>query len=339
MPSMRAAVLQQIGVLAVEDRPTPRLVDTDDVIVRVRACGVCGTDLHILSDPPGYAAAPSVVLGHEIVGDVSDVGPEVTSVSRGHRVVIRPILTCGTCRTCLSGLPNHCTHRTDLGVWRDGGLAEFVRVPASACIPVSPDLPLALAALTEPLACVVNGVDRLSPRAGEQALVLGAGAIGLLFTAVLVASGVDVVVVEPSQRRADAARRLGATRVIDPTGQDVAGALSTSWPTGPLIVVDAVGSQLAAAVSLAAPRARVLLFGLNAAARPEVPQAVITTKELTVLGSFVGQHSFPDAVRLLEAGQLDLSPVVSHTVALAELPDLLPVLRRGEVIKAVVVLD
>jgi len=328
MTTMPAAVLQDIGVLALADRPEPALGGPAEVIVRVRACGVCGTDLHILSDPPGYPAQQGVVLGHEIVGDVAEIGGSVTNVAVGDRIAIRPILTCGTCRACLSGLPNHCTDRVDLGVWRDGGLAQKIAVPAAACMRVSAELPLHIAALTEPLACVTNAVGRIRPGAGEHAVVLGAGAIGLLFTAVLKASGAaSVTVVEISPARAQAARAIGADRVLTP---------EDNLDIGADIVIDAVGSQFATAVGLAAPRGRILLFGLNEHARPEVPQAQITLKELTVIGSFVGQHAFPDAIRLLESGLLDLSPIVSHRIELGELVDLLPALRRGEVIKAVV---
>lgn len=330
MPNMSAAVLRDAGVLAIEERPEPALTGPADVIVRVRACGVCGTDLHILGDPPGYPARRGVVLGHEMAGDVAAIGAGVTNVAVGDRVAIRPILACGTCRACLSGLPNHCADRVDLGVWRDGGLAPRIVVPASACIPVSAGLPLHLAALTEPLACVVNAVGKARPAAGEHAVVLGAGAIGLLFTAVLKASGTRVTVVEISPARARAAREIGAVQVIDPRAED----LGTLLPAD--IVVDAVGSQFGTAVGLAAPRGRILLFGLDEHARPAVPQAQITLKELSVLGSFVGQHAFPEAIRLLESGLLDLEPVVSHRVGLDGLVGLLPALRRGEVIKAVV---
>ena len=133
--------------------------------------------------------------------------------------------------------------------------------------------------------------------------------------------------------------RMGANDVIDPRSTDLGEALARLLPEGADIVVDAVGSQLGSAVGLAAPRARVLLFGLNDHARPEVQQSEITKKELTVVGSFVGQHAFPDAIRLLDSGLLDLTPVITHQVGLDGLVDLLPDLRRGVVIKAVVILD
>jgi threonine dehydrogenase-like Zn-dependent dehydrogenase len=337
MTTMAAAVLKDVGILAIENRPEPSLAAATDVIVRVQACGVCGTDLHILSDPPGYPAQKGVILGHEIVGEIAAVGAAVTAFEVGDRVAVRPILTCGTCTACMAGNPNHCPNRRDLGVWQDGGLAEKLVVPASACIKVSKEIPLHIAALTEPLACVVNAVHRVKPAAGERAIVLGAGAIGLLFTAVLKVSGVaTVAVVEVSAARAEAALAVGADAVINPQAESLQDAVTRLMDAGPDIVIDAVGSQLGTAVGIACRRGRVLLFGLNEHARPEVPQAQITLKELDVLGSFVGQHAFPDAVRLLESGLLDLSPIVSHQVELENLVDLLPQLRTGKVIKAVV---
>jgi len=340
MTTMAAAVLRDVGILAIETRPEPALAAATDVIVRVQACGVCGTDLHILSDPPGYPAQQGVILGHEIVGEIAATGTAVTTLEVGDRVAVRPILTCGVCSACMAGIPNHCGKRLDLGVWQDGGLAERLAVPASACIKISKKLPLPIAALTEPLACVVNAVHRVRPAAGERAVVFGAGAIGLLFTAVLKASGVaTVAVVEISAERAEAALAIGADAVINPRAESLPDTVAQLMDAGPDIVIDAVGSQFGAAVDIAGRRARVLLFGLNEHARPEVPQAQITLKELDILGSFVGQHTFPDAVRLLESGLLDLSPIVSHQVPLENIVDLLPQLRAGKVIKAVVTIS
>jgi threonine dehydrogenase-like Zn-dependent dehydrogenase len=158
---------------------------------------------------------------------------------------------------------------------------------------------------------------QLRPFPGESALVIGAGPVGLMFVALLRLAGVRVGVVEPSPERAELARRLGAEEVDGPVE----------------IVVDAVGSQLTAALRRAARGGRILLFGLNERARGEIAQADITRNELTIMGSFVGQNVFPGAIRLLEAGRLDLEPLVSHRIGLEELPAAVEELRAGRAVK------
>jgi threonine dehydrogenase-like Zn-dependent dehydrogenase len=316
---MPAAVLAEAGTLAVVERPRPRVEEPDDVVLDVEACGICGTDLQILSVPSGHPATVGVVLGHEFVGVVSEAGEGAAAdLAPGDRVAVAPNLSCGRCEWCRRGRPNQCERFTTLGVFADGGLAPHVRVPASACHPVSRALPSHVAALVEPLSTVVHGVHQARPFPGETAVVLGAGPIGLMFVALLRLAGLRVGAVEPSEERAALARRLGA--------EDLDGARAD-------VVVDAVGSQLPAALDLVARGGRILLFGVDARARAEVAQERITRDELTIVGSFVGQDVFPEAIRLLESGRLDLEPLVTHRIGLEELPAAVEELRAGRAVK------
>lgn len=333
---MRAAVFKGDGVLSVEDRPRPELRTATDVVLRVAACGICGTDLHILAVPQDHPCTPGTIMGHEFVGDVVEVGSAVGTVTVGDRVAVRPILTCGGCRECLLGRPNHCLEMTALGIWLDGGLAEYALVPASACIPMSADTPVEMAALTEPLACVYNAARKAQLVPGDDVVIFGAGAIGLLFLALLGEAGAGrVVVVEPTRIRADVARRMGA-ETLDPTDADVVAAVEALLPAGPQVVVDAVGTQLGHAVAVAGTGARVVVFGQSELADTLVHQVDITKKELTIIGSYVGQHVFPAAVALLASGRLDLDPIVSHTGSLDDLEGLIAASREGQVVKAIV---
>lgn len=334
---MEAAVFTGVATLEIRDVVEPQVRGEHDVKVEVLACGICGTDLHILSDPPGHPAGDNVVLGHEFMGRVAEVGSAVSTVAPGQHVAVRPIVTCGSCRYCLTGHPNHCTNMEIWGVFRDGGLAQYAVVPDTACIPIDDTVPIEVAALTEPLACVLSGVKKAALVPGETVVVLGAGAIGLLFTAIFKAAGASkVAVVEIVEARAEVARKLGADLVIDPTKSDVAAVVAEHFGEGPDVVVDAVGSQIGTAIDIAARLGRVILFGLNSHARTEVAQAKITEKELALLGSFVGQQNFPDAIRLIESGTIDFGAIVSHIVPLQDLADRLPELRGGNVIKAIV---
>jgi threonine dehydrogenase-like Zn-dependent dehydrogenase len=317
---MPAAVLADAGRLEIAERPVPSPNGAEDVVLDVAACGICGTDLQILGG--GHPATVGVILGHEFTGTVADVGEGVTSLGPGDRVVVAPNVSCGQCEWCRRGLRNQCERFTTNGVFVDGGLAPHVRVPASACHPIARSLPAHIAALVEPLSTVVHGVRQARPFPGETALVIGAGPIGLMFVALLRLAGLHVGVAEPSEERAELARRLGAEE-LGGEGADV--------------VVDAVGSQLGTALDRVAKGGRILLFGVNARARTEVAQERITRDELTIVGSFVGQDVFPDAIRLLEGGRLDLEPLVTHRIALEELPGAVEELRAGRAVKVEVV--
>lgn len=325
---MKAAVLADVGTLAVEEREEPALQAWDEVLLDVEACGVCGTDLHILSTPPSHPANVGVVLGHEFVGRVAEAGPAVRDLAVGDRVAVAPNLWCGECPWCRRGLRNQCENGTTYGIFVDGGLAPRVTVKARACHPISGELPAHVAALAEPLSTVVHGARQAAVFPGETAVVIGAGPIGAMFCALLNAAGATVTAVEPTAERAALARELGASEVVAP---EDAGELEAD------VVVDAVGSQLDAALRVVARGGRVLLFGMNEHARAEVAQSRITRDELTILGSYVGQDVFPDAIRLLEQGRIPFDRLVTHTVGVEELPAAIEELRAGRALKVEVV--
>lgn len=320
---MKAAVLADVGTLAIEERAEPSFAD-DEVLLDVEACGVCGTDLHILNRPPSHPANVGVVLGHEFVGRVRERGAAVELLAVGDRLAVAPNLSCGECAWCRRGLRNQCERGTTYGIFIDGGLAPLVAVKARACFPISTDLPAHVAALAEPLSTVVHGARQAQAFPGERAVVIGGGPIGAMFCALLTLAGASVTVVEPVRERAELAAALGAVDVVSP---DDVGGLEAE------IVVDAVGSQLAAALEVVARGGRVLLFGMNEHARAEVAQSRITRDELTVVGSYVGQDVLPDAIRLLEQGRIDFARLVTHRIAVDELPAAIDELRAGRALK------
>jgi threonine dehydrogenase-like Zn-dependent dehydrogenase len=333
---MLAAVFHGGGSWSLSERPQPVVEAADDVVIEVEACGICGTDLQILADPPGHPARPGVVLGHEFVGRVVASGPGAQDLQPGQRVVVDPDPKCGRCSACRSGRPASCERIEALGVVRDGALARWTKAPASAVYPLAEDPPAEVAALVEPLACVVNGVNRATPRPGESALVLGGGAIGCLFTALLRAAGAwPVVVVEPLAGRRTVARAVGASAVISP--DELATARHELLPDGADIVVDAVGTQFAVATEHAALGGRIVLFGQNSNAHPPIHQYTITERSLTVFGSYITAYTFPPAIRLVEQGRLPLAPIVTHRLPLTRLAEGLTLLRSGEATKVVIV--
>ncbi len=334
---MRAAVFAGNGELRLEDRPEPRIELASDVLIAVEACGICGSDLQILNVPPGHPATPGTILGHEFVGHIRGFGAAVTGLQVGQRVVVDPDPKCGSCASCRAGRPANCENIQALGVYRDGGLAGFVIAPAEAVYPIAAAVPTALAALVEPLACVVNGTNRAAARPGESVVVIGAGTIGCLFAAVFKAAGAGpVIVVEPNPVRAAVALAVGADMALSP--DEFTARRHEIIPGGADIVVDAVGSVLGEAIEAAAMGGRVVLFGMNGAARPPIHQVEITEKGLSILGSYISNFTFPTAIRLVEGGTLDLAPIVSAVLPLGEVVDGVARLRSGEATKVIITL-
>lgn len=331
---MRAAVLADVGTLAIVDRPLPVLGRPDDVLLEVECCGICGTDLQILRVPPGHPAKVGVVLGHEFVGVVREAGESVTSLRPGDRVVVAVNVSCGHCVWCRRGLVNHCETFTTHGIFADGGLAARVVVPARACFPMSPDVPGHVAALAEPLSTVVNGARLADVFPGQTAVVIGAGPIGLMFAALLRAAGATVLSVEPAPLRAEAAAVIGADRVAAPE-EALEATRELTAGLGADVVVDAVGSQLPVALDLVCKGGRIVLFGIRQHEQAQIAQSRITRDELTVLGGYVGRPEdvFPTAVRILEQRRPDLEPLVTHRISLDGLPDAIEELRAGRAIK------
>jgi threonine dehydrogenase-like Zn-dependent dehydrogenase len=332
---MRAAVFHGNSVLAVEDCPEPRLEAPDDVLLEVEACGICGTDLQITSSPPGHPAEPPVILGHEFVGRVAAVGSAVREVAEGDRVVVDTDPKCGRCHYCRSGRPAYCINTKAIGIFRDGGLARFVLAPEGSVYRIADHVPAPLAALVEPLACVINGANKVAARPGESVLVLGGGTIGCLFTAVLKASGAaPVVVVEPRAERQSVPRAVGADHVWTP--DELATRREELLPLGADIVIDAVGSQFATAIEHAAMGARIVLFGQNSNALPAIRQNSITVKSLNVFGSYISNFTYPAAIRLVEQGRLPLEPIVSRVMPLEQTLEAFDLLRSGVATKVTI---
>ena len=336
--TMPAAVFEGEGRLSITERPIPRVVRPDDVLIEVESCGICGTDVHILETPPGHPATPGTILGHEFVGLVRETGADAAGVEVGSRVAVAPNLSCGACAPCKRGLTNHCENFTTLGIFRDGGLATFAVAPGHACHSISSELPKEIAALAEPVSCVANGVEQARLLPGERVVIMGAGPVGLIFLGLFRAAGAGrTIVVEPSETRRQTAKRIGADVCLDPTtGPATEQVLEALGGSGADVVVDAVGNQVAAAIAAARKGGRVLLFGMNANATAEIHQFDITRNELTVFGTYVGVNTFPRAIEALESGVVDLSPMVTDRVALKDLPGALDALRDGRAVKVVV---
>lgn len=334
---MLAGVFLREGVLELQPRPLPTLPATDWVIMENEGCGVCGTDLHILSVPPGFAAAPGTILGHEFIGRVVEVGAEVREVAPGDRVAVAANLTCGLCRYCKAGKSLYCENWTTIGIDRDGGFARYSAAPERALHRISPEVPFEEAVWTEPLSCVVNSTDRLAIQPGQTAVVIGAGPIGALHGMMFAAAGAHVIIADLTPFRLEVAAAAGLHTTVDAHSESLRECvMDLTNGLGAEVVVDAVGNQFGAALELAAMEASIALFGLNERALPTVRQWEITRKQLTIFGSFVGASTFPRAIQILESGSLKPSVLNTMTLPLPEMLSGIEAARRGEAVKVLV---
>ncbi|RPJ57655.1 MAG: L-threonine 3-dehydrogenase, partial [Dehalococcoidia bacterium] len=208
---MYVPIFKGEGRLEYEERPVPQLEKPDDVLVKIEACGICGTDLNILAVPPAHKAAPNIIIGHEGVGVVEKVGPGVTNLQSGERVVIAPRLTCGQCRYCRRGLHNQCTNYRTIGTTIDGAFAPYLRAPQQALYKISAAVPHDDAIFFEPLSCVVGSAARAPIQAGDNVVIIGAGPMGLLFAQLYRTMGAGrVIVADVAPYRLDFAQKIGA---------------------------------------------------------------------------------------------------------------------------------
>lgn len=334
---MRAAVFMGEGVLEVLDVPEPVLRADDDVILRVAANGVCGTDVHALDVPPKVSFNPGVVIGHEFSGTVVEAGP-ASGFSPGDAVGVLPQIPCYLCSRCRAGKVNLCSNMSVFGAYeRNGGAAEYVAAPRETLHRLPDGLDVTMAALAEPLSVTLSASTRIPWHPGRSALIMGAGPIGLLF--MLLAKGAGsfpVVVVEPSAGRRARALELGADFAIDPTTTNLAEWVHDTLGDGADVVIDAVGTLLPQAIKVAATGATVVVYGINETAEVAVPPYQILRKELIITGTFLAKNTFPLALDLLAANELGFDRLV-EPFALEEVNEAIAKLRTGDAVKALLI--
>jgi len=299
---MRAIVIDKPRSIASADIPEPELV-AGEVIVRVDAAGICAGDLYIYQGKNPYAVYP-VIGGHEIAGTVADAGDSEWRL--GERVVIEPFIGCGECYPCRVGKPNCCANLRIIGVHRPGGYADLVSAPSDRLHAIPEGLSAAHASLAEPVAIALQACRRANVSAGEYALVLGCGPIGLALIEVARARGARVVAVDVQEDRLAVAAQLGAETL--PAGPSLRDAvLAQTCGEGAPVVLEATGNAqvIESCVDLVASGGRIAILGLvRQGVGVTFPGLDITRKELTILGSRASTDCFPEALQMLAAGHI-----------------------------------
>lgn len=295
--------------MEMQEIESPQAV-SGEVVLRVDAVGICGSELS------GYLGhnslrVPPLIMGHEFAGTVSAVG-EGAGLRSGDRVVVNPLLSCGTCRLCELGLPNLCAQRSIIGIHRPGAFAEYVKVPVSACLPLPADLSASAGALAEPLACGVRATALGGVGPGVRTLVLGAGTIGLMCIAAVRKAGGDVTLVaDVNAGRLKVAEEWGAHNACNPKEADVVqAAKSLSGGVGVDVAIDAVGSSATrrAALSAVRPGGIAVFVGLHEA-ESAIQANDLVRSEVRITGSFAyAPGDFAIALAMLAGGDVRTAP-------------------------------
>ncbi len=328
---MRAAVIEAPGKVTVTDVPDPA-PGPREVVVDVAACGLCGTDLHILQGE--FAPTLPVVPGHEFAGEVVGTGRDVTEVAVGDRVAVDPSLYCHECRHCRTGHGNLCDRWGAIGVTVAGGAAEYAVAPVANCVRLPEHVRTQDAALIEPLSCAVRGYDVLHSRLAAHVLIYGTGTMGLMMLELAKRTGaaaVDVVDVNPE--RLATAQKVGCSRAA-------ASPEEFGQPQGWDVVIDATGNAAAIQDGLGrvAKAGTFLQFGVaDYATTATIEPYRIYNQEITITGSMAVLHSYERAAELFAADVLDPELLISDRLPLAQYPRALEQFAAGKGRKIVVV--
>jgi L-iditol 2-dehydrogenase len=327
---MKALVFRGPGSMPLEDRPDP-VPGPGDVVVAVRASGICGSDVHGFQGATGRRRI-GVAMGHEAAGEIVAVGEAVRDRRVGERVVLRSILACGVCDRCRHGQPNVCLDRRGLGMQFDGAYAERVAVP-EAMVELLPDgLDVLDAALVEPLAVALHAVNLTPFALLDRVAIVGAGSIGLLTLLAVRRRGAGTVVVtDRDPHRVELARALGADAAIDVSaGDPVAAVLDATDGGGADAVFEAVGiaPTVAQSIAVARPGGHVTWVG-NSAPEVPLPMQQLVTRELTVRGAYAFVDEFAAAIDALASGWIDAHALIERVAPLEEGEELFRQLAAG----------
>ncbi len=332
---MKALVLTDYNQMEIQDVALPE-PGPAEVLVAVKACGICGSDVHGMDGSTGRRQPP-IIMGHEAAGTVAKLGPGVAGLAVGDRITFDSTVYCGDCRFCRQGLVNLCDRRQVLGVAcdefrRQGAFAEYVAVPQRIVVPLPDAVSFEQAALVEPVSVAVHAVGRLPLRLGDTAVVIGSGMIGLLVIQALRAAGcARIMAVDVDPARLELATQLGATETLLPeNAQAVAGILRATGG-GADLAVEAAGlpATVDAAIHSVRKGGAVALVG-NVTPHTELPLQAVVTRELTLLGCCASQGEYPACLDLIARGTINVAPLLSAVAPLAEGPAWFERLRNRE---------
>ncbi len=320
---MKALLLEEVKKLKICDIEL-RPLEPKEVLIDVAACGVCGTDIHLYKGEEGAGSSTlPLIMGHEFSGTVSKVGDEVKELKVGDRVSVDPNVFCNECFECRRGKTLFCENAQAYGVSMFGGFAEQCIAEERAVFKIPDTLSLEHAALVEPVACCLHGIERANITPGDAVVVIGCGSIGQIMIQLATLSGAaQVIAVDPQQEKRDAAISLGAAYAIDPITQDVKAEIERLGIKTVQSVIECVGNPrtMEQAVDIGSRGATILLFGLTVpnAKMTILPLEQVFRKELTITSSFINPLVTEKTISLLAANKLNLDAIITDKIPLED---------------------
>jgi L-gulonate 5-dehydrogenase len=319
---MKIGIVEKPGTLAVAERDKPEIKNPGDVLIKVRRVGICGSDIHIYHGRNPFAVYPRV-WGHEFVGEVLETGEDVKNTRRGDRVVVEPIISCGTCYACRQGRGNVCESLQVMGVHIDGGCQEYVVVKAANIHILPAGLPWDEAVLIEPFTIGAQTAYRGNIQAGDLVLVLGAGTIGLTAVKMAELAGAEVIAVDIVEGKLSYAKAHGAKHTINAANENLAERVrEISGGMMANVVVDAVCSKKSFedALQLCSAAGRVVELSFNETPSEIVPVGIIKN-EISICGSRLQTKRFPVVIDYIRRGKLSLAGFVSRSYPIDQMAE------------------
>ena len=333
---MKALLLTEVKKLQVVEMPDPTC-GPSDLLVRVKACGICGSDIHGFDGSSGRRIPP-LVMGHEAAGIVQAVGQDVRGFRVGDRVTFDSTVSCGSCHYCRKGSINLCENRQVLGVScnefrRQGAFAELVTVPQNIAYPIPDSLPFEHAAMIEAVSIAVHATNRTPRSIGGSVVVVGAGMIGLLCIQTLKIAGFSkIIAVDLEDEKLQLAKTLGATHTVNARTEDPVNAV-LNWTNrrGADAAMEVVGANKPVSTCFQVVRrgGSVTLVG-NLTPSVELPLQTVVTRELSIYGSCASNGEIPQCIELLASGAIQVAPLITATTDLENTPNWFDRLYAGE---------
>jgi len=345
---MKAALLTGIKQFEIKQVPNPKIVNTTDVLIRIKTVGVCGSDIHYYTS--GRIGSQIIqfpfIIGHEAAGIVENIGSNVTRVRPGQRIAIDPAESCGNCDQCLSGRENTCRRLQFLGCpgQLEGSLCEYVVLPENCCYPINESMTFELATLSEPLAIGVYSVERSMIADNANTAILGAGPIGMSVFHVLQTKNIgNVYITDKIEERLEFAKQLNPKWAGNPDRTDVVKAISEIEPLLPDVVFECSGNPdaILQAIQLLKPGGNLVIVGIPESDEISFPIHELRRKEITIINIRRQVHCTQKAIDLLDSHKVNMDAMVTHRFSLDEIQiafELVANYRDG-VIKAIISID
>jgi threonine dehydrogenase-like Zn-dependent dehydrogenase len=349
MENMLAAVFhkkndQDTGEIRLENVSKPIIESGDQILIEVKACGICGTDLKIIEGK--HPANDNTILGHEFAGTIVEIGDKIIDLKVGDKIVVDPNEKCGCCPNCRRGKGHLCeylTKGTTFGIFQDGGFSKFCVIPRSCAYKLPDDIDLNAAALIEPLSCGIHCHNIADVKESDNVVVIGAGPMGLIILNILRSHPIKTLIsIEPNDWRRNKAGELGADFLINPYSENVKNRISKYTNNeGVDVIIDAVGIKdtFEMAQTIWAPGARLVCFGQDDQAIASIRPNDLVRYQREIKGSYISTpNDFLDAIDLIENKVIDTQKLITHKVSLRNLlTEGFPYMKKGKSIKVIVI--